>query len=520
MFKQQIHKCRCFFVYTIYRYCKNSCFVKYLSCSPRREDVITKFLKAFSNLDSLFFVSIIKSDYHLLMLWKIYSCSLKCLIKCFVEVFWDTETLTCWFHFRSKAYLCSPKFFKWEYRHLDGNIFWLLCKSCSISEIFNLCTKYYFCCKIYDRNTCYLADIWNGTAWTRIYLNYIHLVMVNNKLYIYKSDYMKWFCKFSCVIDKHILYSVTDSLCRIYRDTVSRMNTCSLDMLHDTRYKNILTVAYGIYLYLFTHKIFIYKNRVFLMISCYNLHKFLYIIIWYCYLHTLSAKYIWRTDKYRITKLVCDFKCFFCCEYRITLCSWYLALLEYLIKQFSILCGIYILCTRSENLNPHLHKWFGKVDSCLATKLYYCPVRFFKTDNIFNILRCKRLKIEFICYIKVCTDCFRIVIYYNSLITFFPKCPYTVNRTIVKLYTLSYSDRSWTKNNYLFLFSCIFYFIHTVKAAIIIWSFWGKLCRTGINHLKRCRDAILITEIFNLFLSLSCPACNYIIRKFKSLSFF
>ena len=34
----------------------------------------------------------------------------------------------------------------------------------------------------------------------------------------------------------------------------------------------------------------------------------------------------------------------------------YYWLLEYLIKQFSILCGIYILCTRSENLNPHLHK--------------------------------------------------------------------------------------------------------------------------------------------------------------------
>ena len=60
---------------------------------------------------------------------------------------------------------------------------------------------------------------------------------------------------------------------------VSVKQIANIEKGSDTRYKNILTVAYGIYLYLFTHKIFIYKNRMLLMVSCYNLHKFLYIII-------------------------------------------------------------------------------------------------------------------------------------------------------------------------------------------------------------------------------------------------
>ena len=82
------------------------------------------------------------------------------------------------------------------------------------------------------------------------------------------------------------------------------MDTRSLNVLHDTRNKDILAVAHCIYLNFLTYNILVYKNRVLLNLSVDDIHKFNHIIIRYSNLHSLSAKYIGRSYKYRITKLM------------------------------------------------------------------------------------------------------------------------------------------------------------------------------------------------------------------------
>jgi len=75
-------------------------------------------------------------------------------------------------------------------------------------------------------------------------------------------------------------------------------------MLHYTRNKNVLAITYGIDLYFLSDNILIYKYRMLLDLSVDDIHKLNHIIIRYRNLHSLSAKYIGRSYKYRIAKLM------------------------------------------------------------------------------------------------------------------------------------------------------------------------------------------------------------------------
>ena len=57
---------------------------------------------------------------------------------------------------------------------------------------------------------------------------------------------MQCLCKTLCILYNRLLNLITDRRSRIYRNTVSGMDTSTLDMLHDTRDENVGSVAYGI----------------------------------------------------------------------------------------------------------------------------------------------------------------------------------------------------------------------------------------------------------------------------------
>ena len=60
------------------------------------------------------------------------------------------------------------------------------------------------------------------------------------------------------------LHLLGNARCRIYGDTVSGMDTGTLDMLHDTRDQDIGTVTYRVDLDFLTYNIFIYQDRMIL----------------------------------------------------------------------------------------------------------------------------------------------------------------------------------------------------------------------------------------------------------------
>lgn len=139
------------------------------------------------------------------MLWKVHSSSEECLIQSLIKCLGDTKALTDRLHFRSEGNLSSTKLLKGEYRHLDCKIACIRCKTRLKAKITDLCSKDYAGCQINDRNTGNLADIWYGSAGTRIYLDHINLILIYDKLNIDQSDYMQGTCQLAGVIDQNSL---------------------------------------------------------------------------------------------------------------------------------------------------------------------------------------------------------------------------------------------------------------------------------------------------------------------------
>ena len=133
------------------------------------------------------------------------------------------------------------------------------------------------------------------------------------------------------------------------------MDSGTLDMLHDTRDENVGSIAHGIDLNLLTLQVFINKDRMILCNTVDNSDELLDLLIVEGNLHTLSTKYVGRTNQYRITKTVGNFLCLLRGKYSSTGSSRDMGLLKNLIKKLTILGSIDILCLGTKNLNAHLH---------------------------------------------------------------------------------------------------------------------------------------------------------------------
>ena len=313
--------------------------------------------------------------------------------------------------------------------------------------------------------------------------------------------------------------SLADGLCRIYRDTVSGVDTCSLNMLHDTRDHDVFAVAYRINLDFFTYQVFVDQDRMFLCDPVDDADILFHIFIVDRDLHTLTTQNVRRTNQNRITQFVGSFLSLFSGKYGLSLWSRDLALFQDLIEQLTVFGCIYIFCRCSEDRHTHLHQCLSQFDSGLSTELHHCSVRFLDIYNVFHIFRCQWLKIQFVSDIKVCTYSFRVVINNDSLIAFFCECPGTVYRAEVELDTLSDTDRAGTKYQNLFLVRCAFCFIFSAIYRVIIRCGGCKLSGTGIYHLVSCGDTVCFTHFFYRFFCLPVQFCNHIIREFHAFCF-
>ena len=243
-------------------------------------------------------------------------------------------------------------------------------------------------CQRNDRDTSYLTDIWYGTGRTWVYLDDIYVISVYDKLDIDHSLYMKSLSQLLGVLYNGVDIMLCNILRRIYRDTVSGMDTGTLNMLHDTRDQNVSSITDGIYFDLFTHNIFIYQDRMLLSNLVDNTDKFINIFVTDRDLHALSAQYIGRTYQNRISQLVGSLLCLFCCKYSMSRRSRNMALFQDLIKTLSVLCSVYIFCCCTKDRHTHFHKCFCQLNRSLSAELYHCAVRLFNIYNTLYIFWC------------------------------------------------------------------------------------------------------------------------------------
>ena len=260
-------------------------------------------------------VFVLDGDDHVLVFRKFDPCSDKGFVEGFIEVLCNTKALTCGFHFRSKADICAADLLEGEYRHLNRDMFCLRLKSRFVAHIFEFVSEDDLGCQRHDRDSCHLADVRYGTAGTWVYFDNIYFFAADDELDVDHSDYMECLCQTACVLCDRILCILADSLCRIYGDTVTGMDTCTFDVLHDSRDQDILAIAYRINFNLLTHQVLIYQDRVFLCDPVDDADEFIYIFVVDRDLHTLSAKYIGWADEYRVAEFVGCFFGFFCGKY-------------------------------------------------------------------------------------------------------------------------------------------------------------------------------------------------------------
>ena len=320
---------------------------------------------------------------------------------------------------------------------------------------------------------------------------------------------------------KHL---VSDIPRRIYRDRVARVNTCSLDVLHYAGNQNIFAVANCVDFYLNTHKVLVDKHRIFYLLRKNYVHILYDVGVGVTNRHILSAKHVRRTKQRGITYLIGYLKRLFFCHNRKALRALDIEVFEKFVKLFSVFCHIYVFRLRTQYSDVLLFEHLRQFDCRLSSKSYDHAVGLFCLDNGHYVFVCQRLEIKSVCSIKVCGYRLGVVVDYYHFITLALQCPNAVYGRIVKLNTLTYTDRSGAEYYYFLLitllvvdkFSC---FVFVVKSRIEIRRHRRKLCRASIDHLiRRVSDIFdfLTAELFDSTVQKSHLLCLEIqlVRKF------
>ena len=278
------------------------------------------------------------------------------------------------------------------------------------------------------------------------------------------------------------------------------MNTCTLNVLHDSGDKVVSTVANSIYLDFLAHHVLIDKHRIFKSGSGDDLHVLDDILIGVSDYHVLTAENVGRTHKNGIAQILSSLKSFLGVHNGMTCGTGYSALVEQLIKTLSVLSSINAVCRGSEYPYAHIGKVLCKLDSCLSAELNNNTVRLFSLNDRLNVLLGKRIEIKSVSCVKVGRNSLRVIVADNCIVAHFLERPYAVNGAVVELDTLTYSDRTRTENYDLLLacisavneLSCL---VLLVICGVEVGSFSLELACAGINHLEygSCSLGTLLT---------------------------
>ena len=91
---------------------------------------------------------------------------------------------------------------------------------------------------------------------------------------------------------------------------------------------------------------------------------------------------------------------------------------------------------------------------------------------------------------------------------------------VVELDTLADTNRSGAKHQNLFLRPRFRRLVFASIYGIVVGRSRFKFRRTGVNHLKRCDTAVLITHIADFFFRFACQVRDHIVWEFDAFCLF
>ena len=220
------------------------------------------------------------------------------------------------------------------------------------------------------------------------------------------------------------------------------MDTCTLDVLHNTWDNIVCTVTDCVNLDFLTHHILVDENRIFKTATHDDFHILDDILIGVSNNHILTAENVGRTHKNRVAQLFSSLERFLCVHYCEAFRTWDSTLVEKLVKTFSVLSSINAVSRSTEDIYAHIGEMLCKLDSGLTAELYNNTIWLFSFDDSFNVLTCERVEVESVACVEVGGNSFRVVVADNSFVAHFLQCPYTVYGAVVELDTLTDTDRT------------------------------------------------------------------------------
>ena len=224
------------------------------------------------------------------------------------------------------------------------------------------------------------------------------------------------------------------------------MNARSLNKLHNTRNKNVAAVTDSVNLNLFTLDVMVNENGA-VFINFNRLAKVSAKLIFVSYkLHCSAAKNKAGANEHGIANLCGNLYSVFDFGNSLTLWLGNLKAAKNLFKGISVFGAVNGFCICTDDLYASFCKGLCKVNSSLTTKRCDNTEGTLKLDNVHNVLCGEGFKIEFVRCCVVCRNSFGVVVYNDCLVAAGFDGIHRVNGGIVKLNTLTNTDRTCAEN--------------------------------------------------------------------------
>ena len=169
---------------------------------------------------------------------------------------------------------------------------------------------------------------------------------------------------------------------------ITRVNTGTFDLFHNTRDTYIGTVGNSITLHLHPNHVTVDKNRM--LLRCYYsfLHVDIELFIVVYDFHSTAAQYIGRTYDQWIFQVFSCFLRFFIRGYKRTYWTWNTKFCQQFIKAFTVFCHVNAIYGCTKDFYTALSQWTCQVNCCLTTKLSNNASWFFFIDDFHYIVHC------------------------------------------------------------------------------------------------------------------------------------
>ena len=274
------------------------------------------------------------------------------------------------------------------------------------------------------------------------------------------------------------------------------MNTGTFDVFENPRNEDVFAVGDRVDFNFNAIEVFVDKNWVFgLTSSNDDLHVFLNVVVAKSDDHVLPAEYVAWAHKHWITDFIGNTQSFFFSEDGMTSRTFDFKFAQQIIETFAVFSSVDAIGRGADDFYTISSEIGSKFNGCLTTIGNNNADWLFKIDDWFYIFPGNWFEVEAVCGVKVCGNCFWVVVNDNDFVAKFFESPDRVNAGIVELDPLT--DANWARTKYDdtlfrgffdgfkgFVFSAFF---RGVEYGVEIRGFGGELSSAGINHfVNRC----------------------------------